>query len=80
MIVPTDKGNVDHKTLKSGSMLRTIHGFTDFSLLAVKEGSFENDNEKTAWFEAYLNGELVHRSAHVHLKSALPAGTAQGNL
>jgi hypothetical protein len=32
--------------------------------------SLDNDNETTAWVEYWLDGELVHRSAHVALKQA----------
>jgi hypothetical protein len=38
------------------------------SLLEKKEGSLDNDNESTTWVEYWLDGELVHRSAHVALK------------
>jgi hypothetical protein len=40
----------------------------DESLLEKKEGSIDNDNEYTTWVEYWLDGELVHRSAHVTLK------------
>jgi hypothetical protein len=40
----------------------------DESLLEKKEGSVDNDNEYTTWVEYWLEGELVHRSAHVTLK------------
>jgi hypothetical protein len=43
----------------------------DDSLLEKKEGSVDNDNEYTTWVEYWLNGELVHRSAHVQLKKAV---------
>jgi hypothetical protein len=43
----------------------------DDSLLNKKEGTIDNDNENTTWVEYYLNGELVHRSAHVSLKRPL---------
>lgn len=49
-------------------MVSTIHGEMDESLLEKKEGVVENDNEHTTWIEYWLGGELVHRSAHVHLK------------
>lgn len=40
----------------------------DESLLVKKEGCVDNANENTTWVEYYLEGELVHRSAHVTLK------------
>jgi hypothetical protein len=40
----------------------------DDSLLEKREGSVDNDNEYTEWVEYWLDGELVHRSAHVRLK------------
>jgi hypothetical protein len=46
----------------------TTKGEMDDSLLSKQEGSLDNDNETTTWVEYYLDGELVHRSAHVMLK------------
>ena len=40
----------------------------DDSLLEKREGTVDNDNEQTSWVEYWLEGELVHRSAHVTLK------------
>jgi hypothetical protein len=40
----------------------------DDSLLEKREGTVDNDNELTTWVEYWLDGELVHRSAHVTLK------------
>jgi hypothetical protein len=40
----------------------------DESLLEKLEGTIDNDNETTTWVEYRLDGELVHRSAHVRLK------------
>jgi hypothetical protein len=40
----------------------------DDSLLEKREGTLDNDNELTTWVEYWLEGELVHRSAHVTLK------------
>ena len=50
----------------------------DDSLLEKKEGFVDNDNEYTTWVEYWLDGELVHRSAHVKLKKsvALSGSTA----
>jgi hypothetical protein len=50
------------------SLITTTKGEMDESLLEKKEGSLDNDNESTTWVEYWLDGELVHRSAHVALK------------
>ncbi len=42
----------------------------DDSLLAKREGSIDNDIELTTWVEYWLEDELVHRSAHVTLKTS----------
>jgi len=42
----------------------------DDSLLTKKEGTVDNENEYTTWVEYWLDGELVHRSAHVTLKKS----------
>ena len=52
-------------------IVNTTKGEMDESLLEKKEGSVDNDNELTAWVEYWLDGELVHRSAHVQLKKSL---------
>jgi hypothetical protein len=44
----------------------------DESLLEKREGSIDNDIEYTTWVEYWLEGELVHRSAHVSLKTSPP--------
>jgi len=40
----------------------------DDSQLEKREGTVDNENELTTWVEYWLEGELVHRSAHVTLK------------
>jgi hypothetical protein len=50
------------------ALVTTTKGDMDDSLLEKREGSVDNDNELTAWVEYWLDGELVHRSAHVTLK------------
>jgi hypothetical protein len=40
----------------------------DDSLLEKRQGDIDNENETTTWTEYWLEGELVHRSAHVTLK------------
>lgn len=49
-------------------LVTTIKGDMDDSLLEKREGTVDNDNELTTWVEYWLDGELVHRSAHVALK------------
>jgi hypothetical protein len=59
-------------------LVTTTKGDMDDSLLEKREGSMDNNNEHTTWVEYWLEGELVHRSAHVSLKTspALFAETA----
>jgi hypothetical protein len=40
----------------------------DDSLLERRSGTVDDENELTTWVEYWLDGELVHRSAHVTLK------------
>lgn len=49
-------------------MVMTTKGEMDEALLEKREGTVDNDNELTTWVEYWLDGELVHRSAHVTLK------------
>ena len=49
-------------------IVTTTKGEMDDSLLEKREGSVDNDNEYSEWVEYWLDGELVHRSAHVRLK------------
>ena len=49
-------------------LVTTTKGEMDASLLEKREGTVDNDNELTTWVEYWLDGELVHRSAHVTLK------------
>jgi|TARA_R110000868_G_scaffold377407_1_gene642705 hypothetical protein len=51
-------------------LVTTTKGEMDDSLLEKKEGLFDNDIESTNWIEYWLDGELVHRSAHVTLKTS----------
>ena len=52
-------------------MITTTKGDMDESLLEKLEGTVDNDNELTSWVEYWLEGELVHRSAHVTLKKTV---------
>ena len=58
------------------ALVTTTKGEMDDSLLVKQEGTVDNDNELTTWVEYWLDGELVHRSAHVTLKQ--PATFAGG--
>jgi len=49
-------------------IVTTTKGDMDDSLLDMKQGSVDNDNELTTWTEYWLMDELVHRSVHVTLK------------
>ena len=53
-------------------IVTTTKGEMDDSLLEKKEGVVDNADEYTTWVEYWLDGELVHRSAHVTLKK-IPA-------
>lgn len=52
------------------ALVTTTKGEMDDSLLEKREGSIDNDIEYTTWVEYWLEGELVHRSAHVTLKTS----------
>ena len=52
-------------------LVTTTKGDMDDSLLEKREGTVDNDNELTTWVEHWLEGELVHRSAHVTLKKTV---------
>lgn len=49
-------------------IVTTTKGEMDDALLERREGTVDNENELTTWVEYWLDGELVHRSAHVTLK------------
>jgi hypothetical protein len=50
------------------ALIETTKGPMDESLLEKRLDTLDNSNERTHTVEYWLNGELVHRSAHVHLK------------
>lgn len=56
------------------ALVTTTKGEMDDSLLEKREGTIDNENELTTWVEYWLDGELVHRSAHVTLKKMPPIG------
>jgi hypothetical protein len=51
------------------AIVTTTKGDMDDSLLEKRDGSLDNENETTNWIEYWLDGELVHRSVHVALKT-----------
>jgi hypothetical protein len=51
-------------------IVTTTKGEMDESLLEKREGSVDNEIEYTTWVEYWLEGEIVHRSAHVTLKTS----------
>jgi len=51
-------------------LVNTTHGEMDDSLLVKREGLIDNDIELTTWVEYWLDDELVHRSAHVTLRTS----------
>jgi hypothetical protein len=53
------------------ALVNTTKGEMDEALLEKREGNVDNDNEYTTWVEYWLDGELVHRSAHVQLKTSV---------
>ena len=59
-------------------IVNTTKGEMDDSLLEKREGTIDNDIENTDWVEYWLNGELVHRSAHVRLKKPVLSITQIG--
>ena len=50
------------------ALVNTTKGEMDESLLEKRETNHENDDEIVRAVEYWLDGELVHRSVHVHLK------------
>lgn len=54
------------------ALIQTIKGEIDESLLTFKEGSIDNDVERTFWQEWWLGDELVRRDAQVNLKQGIP--------
>jgi hypothetical protein len=62
------------------AIINTKKGLIDEALLQKKTGGVDNDKETTKWVEYWLNGELVHRSAHVTLKKPPTMGARTGDL
>lgn len=58
------------------ALINTIHGPMEESDLRKETGGHENDNEIATWVAYYHGEQLVHRSAHVTLKSVEAAASA----
>ena len=58
-------------------LIDTIHGPMDDTLLEKRVDVLDNEIEHTEATEYWYKGELVHRSAHVHLKQGLEATLVQ---
>lgn len=50
------------------TLINGVLGKTDEALLEKRTGELDNDNEHTTWVEYWMDGALVHRSAHVTIK------------
>ena len=62
------------------ALVTTTKGEMDETLLEKREGSLDNDNETATWVEYWLDGELVHRSAHVQLKQTVTLSAEAASL
>jgi len=61
-------------------IITSKYGDMDDANLVKKEGGFEDDNEITSWVEYYAqDGELVHRSVHIFLKTGLFCDPIEGS-
>jgi hypothetical protein len=61
-------------------MITTTLGDREESTLVKSEGVIDNANEFTRWVEyrETADGEIIHRSVHVHLKEGLLAESGIG--
>jgi hypothetical protein len=62
------------------ALIHTTLGDLDESTLIKTEGELDNDHELTRWVEYRQteDGEVIHRSVHVHLKQGLSLASAVG--
>jgi hypothetical protein len=51
-------------------LVSTTKGELDDSMLELRQGNIDNTVECTDWTEYWLDGELVHRSVHIRLKTS----------
>lgn len=69
------------------TIIATIHGDMDEAALERRAGVDEkpsdtmpNINERVEWVEYWLDGALVHRSAHIILTNTAPVGATTGSM
>lgn len=58
----------------SRRLIETTKGKMFEAALEKKTGVDENNAEKAEWIEYWLNGELVHRSVNLQLKTPMVFG------
>ena len=68
-------------------MISTIHGDMDEAALERRAGvdekpsdSMPNIHERVEWVEYWLDGVVVHRSAHIILTNTAPVGADIGSI
>lgn len=52
-------------------LINTTKGLMEADELEKRQGVEENDQERASWVEYWDEGELVHRSVDLHLKTGL---------
>ena len=52
-------------------LITTTKGLMDPDHLEKRTGVVDNDKERTEWVEYWDDGELVHRSVNMHLKTGV---------
>jgi hypothetical protein len=62
-----------------GETITTTRGPMYECHLAKTEGVIDNENEYTTWVEYRIKDEVVHRSAHVSLKTSVFAESNAGS-
>jgi hypothetical protein len=61
------------------SLITTAKGLMDPAALEKREGGHDNANETVSFVEYWLDGELVHRSVDMRLKTAIFAEGVAAN-
>jgi len=64
---------------KRPKVISTTRGVEDRAKFRRVDGVHEDENEKTVWVEYWDGDELVHRSAHVHIKKGPSLAALTGN-
>jgi len=62
-----------HKLKRNGWPEDEPQTMIEESLLTRTSGEIDNENEHTVWTEWRLDGKIVKRGAHVHLKKNVAA-------